>query len=222
MRIVNSCLTVVAALLIRAPVYGDTVIEPFSHARVSPNGKYLFVMIAPGPSERDGIGLRPEDQEIGRTLRAKYDMSGLYRNDGSTTPLWTVNWYADLVLIASDGIHLVRRGPWAENSSTEAFSFFENGKEIRSYRVGDLVDTTLTLPHTVSHFIWEQSMSLDDSNRMLTVITLNKDRYVIDITTGNVISAYRPIRIGASITACLLVIAIAFIVLRRRRRTVAV
>lgn len=222
MRIVNSCLTVVAVVLIHAPVYGDTIIEPFSHATVSPDGKYVLVMIALVPPEREGMGLRSDDQQKGRTLRAKYAVGGLYRNDGSMTPLWAVTWYAYSVLVASDGIHLVRQGPWAENSSTEAFSFFENGKEIRSYRVGDLVDTILTLPHSVSHFIWEQSMSLDDANRVLTVTTLNKDRYAIDITTGKVISSYRPIRIAASITACLFVMAIAFILLRQRHKTVAV
>jgi hypothetical protein len=35
----------------------------------------------------------------------------LYRNDGSTTPLWTVDWYAHSVLLPSDGIHLGLRPP---------------------------------------------------------------------------------------------------------------
>jgi len=112
----------------------------------------------------------------------------------------------------------VRQGPWAEDSSTEAFTLFVNGREIRSYKVGDLVDTTLTLPHTVSHFLWKQSLRLDDSTRTLLVTTLNKDRYTIDITTGNVISTYMPMRITALIAASLVVMALAFIVARRRHK----
>jgi hypothetical protein len=222
MRSVGLYLAVLAILLNAAPGHGDSFARPSSFSTVSANGKYLFVMIAPVQPEKDGVDLRAEYRQEVRSIRAKYLVSGLYRNDSSAAPLWTVDWYAHSVLVASDGIHLVRRGPWAENSSTEAFSFFENGKVIRSYKVGALVDTTLTLPHTVSHFYWEKSMSLDDSSRMLFVTTLNKDQYAIDITTGNVISTFRPMRIIASITAGLVVMAIAFVVLRRRQLRVAV
>lgn len=217
MRSACLCLALLAILLNAGYGYGDSVAWPSSYSTVSANGKYVFVMLAPVQSEKDGIALRLEDQKAAQGLRAKYHVSGLYTNDGSTTPLWTVDWYAYSVLVASDGVHLVREGPWAENSFTEAFSFVENGREIRSYRVTDLLDTTLTLPHTVSHFQWEKSMRLDDSSQTLLVTTLNKDRYTFDMTTGSLTSAHRPMRTTVLIAASLVVAAIAFLVVRRRR-----
>ncbi len=211
-------LAVLLILLNGALGHGDTNAERSSFSAASANGKFVFVMLAPIQAEADGIKSRPEHRKEIQNLRSKYRVSGLYVKDGSATPMWTVSWYAYSVIVASDGVHLVRQGPWAEGSSTEAFSLFRNGKEIRTYRVGDLVDTTLTLPHTVSHFVWAQSMRLDDSTRILYVTTLNKDRYAIDITTGNVIRAYRPMRIAASITASIVAVAIAVIVLRRRQK----
>jgi len=104
-RSIGPCLALLAILLNAVPGFGDSVAPPSSFSTVSANGKYVFVMIAPVRSEEDGIYLRPEDRKDARTLRAKYHVSGLYRNDGSTTPLWTVNWYAYSVLVAFDGIH---------------------------------------------------------------------------------------------------------------------
>lgn len=217
MRSARLRLALLAILFSAGYGYGDSVAWPSSYSTVSANGKYVFVMLAPVQSEKDGIALRPEGQKGLQGLRAKYHVSGLYRNDGSTTPLWTVDWYAYSVLVASDGIHLVREGPWAENSLTEAFSFFEYGRQIRASRVRDLVDTTLTLPHTVSHFRWEKSMRIDDSSRTLLVTTLNRDRYTFDMTTGSLISAHRPMRTTVLIVASLVVVAIAFLVVSRRQ-----
>lgn len=59
------------------------------------------------------------------------------------------------------------------------------------------MDTTFTLPHTVSHFAWEKSITIDDTSRTATVTTFNGDRYVFDFTSGSIISARRPMRIAA-------------------------
>lgn len=61
---------------------------------------YVFVMLAPGNPGRDVQHL----PEIGNAYRRSW----LYRNDGSNTPLWTVDWYAHEVLPSSDGKPLVR------------------------------------------------------------------------------------------------------------------
>src|SRR5207249_11580668 len=106
--------------------------------------------------------------------------SGMYRNDGSTRPRWTVDWYSYSVLVPSDGVHLIRCGPWASSTSDEAFTIFASGQLVKSYKVGDLVDTTAFLQHTVSHFFWEQEMRLDEARARLIVRTLGGESYVFD------------------------------------------
>ena len=201
-------------LLTPVIVSGDSVAPPFSYSVESSNGKYVFVMIAPISVERDGLFMRDEDKKAAQRIRAKYQVSGLYLNDNSTTPLWTVDWYAYSALVASDGIHLVREGPWAQNSSTEAFTFFANGKPVRSWKVGELVDTAM-LPHSVSHFMWEESMQLDDRNQTLTVVTMSKDRYLFDFTTGERLSSRRPMR-GIAVLVLAVIGFVATMLIKRR------
>jgi hypothetical protein len=218
---IGHCLLLLFTLLVEAdPLRADSVAWPFSFAVVSAQKNYVFVMIAPVAKESDGSGLNKEERTEAQRLRTRYPTSGLYANDGSTTPLWAVDWYAYSVLVPSDGIHWIRLGPWAENGSTEALTFFAKGKEIRSYRVWELVDTTFTPPHSVPHFIWMKSITIDDATRMATVATLNGDRYDIDFVSGSIITARRPMRIAAITIAGLLVFVTAFITffIRRKRR----
>jgi hypothetical protein len=213
--IIKFCI-LLSVMLTPLLAYGDTVALPYSYASPSSDGTFVFVMVAPIEAERDGLYMRDEDRQESQRVRAKYPSSGMYWNDGSITPLWTVDWYAYSVLVASDSVHLVRRGPWAETLSDEAITFFANGKELRSYKVGDLVDTQYLLPQTVSHFMWVDNMKLDDGKLTLSVATLSKEKYVFDYTTGKIISASRPIRaIVVAILAAL--IFIAFLIVRRRR-----
>ena len=53
------------------------------YTRTTEDKKFLLVMLSP-----DGAG-QPDP-----TLRRKYAQSGLYPNDGSTTPVWTTGWAA--------------------------------------------------------------------------------------------------------------------------------
>ncbi|HEV2800510.1 MAG TPA: hypothetical protein VGW12_08440 [Pyrinomonadaceae bacterium] len=216
--IIKFCLLLVA-LFTPLLAYGDSVAPPRSYATPSSDGKFVFVMIAPTEAERDGIYLRDEDKRETQKVRAKYPASGMYLNDDSTTPLWTVDWYSYSVLVVSDGIHLVRRGPWASNLSDEALTFFANGKELRSHKVGDLVDTKMFLFQTVSHYMWEDSMNLDENRRTLSVATLSKERYVFDYTTGEIISASRPIR--AIVVAGVAILTFSALLIIKRRRMVA-
>jgi len=103
---IGHCLLMLFTLLVQAGlVRADTVARPFSFAAVSAQKNYVFVMIAPVAEESDGSGLRDEERSKSRKLRAEHWTSGLYANDGSTTPLWLVDWYAYSVLVPSDGIH---------------------------------------------------------------------------------------------------------------------
>lgn len=161
-------------LLLCGPQFAmaDSPAEPHSYTTLSENKEFEFVMNAPG-------------DKSGRDRRR----SGLYRRDGSSNPLWTVNWYAGSVIVASDGVHLVRSGPWAGSLGDEAFSFFESGKLIRSYQIKDLLTTSEGLVYTSSHFFWLKNLNFDDAKGWLSLTTLTGDQKVFDIAKGEIIQS---------------------------------
>src|SRR5919201_540577 len=79
------------------PLLGDHEAVPRRYVIVTKNRKFLFVMLPPPYLRRE---FEPD----------KYPASGLYPNDGSTRPIWTVEWYSwgRDVDISGDGVHLVR------------------------------------------------------------------------------------------------------------------
>jgi hypothetical protein len=155
-----------------------------------------------------------------RAIRQTYAQSGLYRNDGSSTPLWTVNWYAYDVDVASDGIHLVRHGPWASRADQEAFSFFANGKLVRTYAISELIDLKFLLPHSVSHFQWSEGGQLDDAALRYAVRTKDSNSFVFDITNGSIVQETRHGRAmkWAGLVAIAVVIALLIARAVRRRK----
>lgn len=199
-------------------IFSDTTIPPYSYSTTSANGKFVFVMISPVEMERDGDYLGPEDKQKSQKVREKYSASGLYLNNGSNKALWTVNWYAYNVLIASDGVHLVRNGPWASSGDDEAITFFAAEKQVKTYKVSDLVRFIWYLPHSVSHFVWEKSQELDDKNKTYTLETLQKDKFVFDITTGDITSSRRPSTYFMTCAALIGIGVLALIIVRVRGR----
>jgi hypothetical protein len=159
-----------------------------SYKVVTPDGKYVFVMITPVPPTENARfwteSMVQADQEIRRT----YPRSGLYPNDGSATPMWTVDWYARRVEVASDGVHLIRHGPWAESTDEEAVSFFANGELLRTYQIKDLVDEPGRLPHTWTHFQWCKEAQFDDGRLEYAVSTFDGNRFIFDVRSGAIIS----------------------------------
>jgi len=173
---------------------------PFDFIRPVKGGKYVFVMLSP-PSWRKNA-YRYEvfaDSSSSKfsskdgLLFKKYPASGLYPNDGSKKALWTVDWYSFDVRACSDGVHLVRFGPWArsgDDGKTPAVAFYRSGKEIRSYLIRDLVSDYEKLPHSVSHYQWMRSNSFDDAGKRVKVLIFQGYDYgrtapaVFDITTG--------------------------------------
>lgn len=211
------CVLVGYIMVSALPTSADSLARPYSYASPSEDGKFVFVMIAPVQVEQDGVYSDDEDRRRAQLVRKKYALSGQYLNDGSTTPLWTVDWYAFNVYVASDGVHLVREGPWALGAGDEALTFFANGKQLKSYEVNDILDFVWFLPHTVSHFIWKRDIKLDDYNNVLNVTTLHRDKYVFDLKTGEIVSSWRPIRyavIGVGLT----LVALLILWIRRQRR----
>ena len=97
--------------------------------------------------------------------------------------------------VASDGVHIVRHGPWASSTNDEAFSSFANGKLIREYKIKELIDIKFLLPHSVSHFTWAESENIDDSVMRYLVNTKDGNSFVFDLRTGAIIEASRRARL---------------------------
>jgi len=187
----------------------DQESTPYDYAIITADKKYIFVMLIPDEEimqaweylneEPTFYETRIFDTEISMkqywdaiqekfSLRTKYPCSGLYKNDGSTTPIWTVNWYG-FVYLFSDGEHLIRRGPW--NRSWEpgrdsyldglAVAFYKNGYEVTKYSVGDLVKDTDAIRFSVSHYQWKEEERFDIETGLLFIKTLDHQEYTFDI-----------------------------------------
>ena len=217
MRVAKTTWLGVLLMLAPAIAYADTESGPISYATESADGKLIFVMFAPGRPSGDFPLV--EGRRILRYISAtNYPGSGLYVN-GSTTPLWTVDWFAPSVIVPSDGVHLIRRGRWARTLSDEAYTFYANGKELRSYKISDLADTVLGLKRSVSHFEWEESESVDESRHVLAVTTFSKESFLFDYTTGEMVSARRPLRVLLLVSAVSFILIVAWFIRRRLARS---
>src|SRR4051812_2120811 len=96
-----------------APARADSPAPPFSYKKNAPGDKFAFVMISPLPLDVEVSRWNEETVAGIREIRRVYPRSGMYRNDGSAEPLWTVDWYAFGVELTADGVHLIRHGPLA-------------------------------------------------------------------------------------------------------------
>jgi hypothetical protein len=178
------------------PVY------PATYSTPSPNGQYLFVMLAPPSADP---ALDPDNTDHAKMLRQKYPSSGLYRNDGSTEPLWTADWYAYYVHPADDGIHLVREDSAArtlapfiskplpqeivrEQLDGPALTFLANGQELRTYTVRELVADPDSLPHSVAHVLWMADATITRDGTRFVLTTQDAHQIVFDLATGEEIS----------------------------------
>ncbi len=174
---------VVVSLLLLGPApraLADSPRPPEDYAKETENGKYVFVMLASEPWDK---------YQRNSAVRKKYRQSGMYRNDGSTTPLWTVPWFSFGVYPSSDGRHLVQMGPWASDPAQLAVAFHRDGRLIKAYAIQDLVVDKTRLRYTVSHFFWSKSVEFDDKQSTLLIATTDGRSYRFSIKTGEVLQA---------------------------------
>lgn len=180
-RLLLAGLVAAAALSASSPAFADTPAPMSSYKTVSPNGAYVFVMLGKA-------GYRSSDV----TEWEGYTQSGLYHNDGSKEPLWTVDWYAYKVDIASDGVHLVRHGGLATDVYGEAIGFYANGELLRSYRIGDVVADEGGLYRSVTFLHWKLDGRYVQQLGEYTLRTNDGNVTVFDVTTGQIVTQLRP------------------------------
>jgi len=193
-------LAIGALLLVPNVALADSTVTPVpgwsgSYKIISPNGQYILVMLD-GAYEPPGENVSPETDEKNKLL-LKYPYSGLYKNDGSTDPLWVMSYvtWRQGITLSSDGRHLVVWGGWPFTSGSYqelALAFYEDGRLRKSYTVAELVANPTLLPHTVSHYTWRLSSSYDDEKGLLTVQTLHGEEYIFSMISGLPISSNLP------------------------------
>jgi len=150
------------------------------------DGKYIFIMLAD----------KQYDNKLLVSSKGKeYPFSGLYRNDGSIIPIWTVDWYAYRVYISLDGSHLVRMGgpPILQNYDKPdlkqlAIAFYLNGELTKEYLISDLIKYPERLHKSIFHFEWRLNVLFDDKLGQLTIDTYDGQQYVFDVKSGEVIT----------------------------------
>lgn len=192
----------VVCLIVTMPAFADSPAPRSSYKEVAPGGQFVFVMIAPSTVEVDVQRWNEAKAADIREIRRVYNRSGMYRNDGSTKPLWTVDWYAHSVDLFPDGVHLIRHGPWAwlrdartPDLEVEAVSFFANGQLLRTYRVNELIDDPSRVRKSVSHYQWQED-GLVSGEFEYSISTLDGNRFVFDVRTGELITASRENRVS--------------------------
>lgn len=192
-------------LLVGATCFADQDPTPYSYVTHSLDRKHTFVMIAPKAWGSDELLWNGN----------RYSASGLYRSDGSTTPLWTVDWYAYHVVVADNGSHVIRFGPWAAGPFEEALTFVDRGQILKSYKIRDLVLIPLSLPHSVSHLQWHYKNQIDTNRGTFSVVTANGEHHTFDLSNGRILTSFhlRPWAIGVGAG---LIIAVLVFVSRRR------
>lgn len=76
--------------------------------------------------------------------------------NGSSQKIWSISVYAAQTVLTNNGKHLIIFGPWASRVSDLAVAFYSEGKELKRYRVGDLIQDENALFRSISHFSWRR------------------------------------------------------------------
>src|SRR5205085_1117819 len=130
---------------------------------ITPDARYVLVMLS-GYDCGLCNGASEQTKEL-NALSKMYSQSGLYLNDCSAKPLWTmsyISWRNDIDL-APDGHGLIDWGQWKVLTGTyaeDAVTLYEDGRLVKRYAVSDLVAFPAILPHSVSHYTWRASYSI--------------------------------------------------------------
>lgn len=85
------------------------LVDEHSWSATSPNGRFILVMTLGEDFVEELKKQGYEDNDRGIDLRREYPECGVYANDGSTVPLWTLPYYEQVygAYITNDGAHVL-------------------------------------------------------------------------------------------------------------------
>ena len=190
--------------------------HPGTWAGTSDDGKFIFVMLSPLPVDEDISEYDEEDaKDEKQWIRTKYAKSGLYRNDGSSCPLWIWDrdWIDSGAVIAPDGEHLIFPGRWIyDEYGTQAVEFTRRDQTIREYCDYNLISNYI-LKRILNGLapIACTGTAFNPEQMTYSIRTSQGEEFVMDVTTGEVIAAHSPFPMLFTVAtiAMLIVIALA-------------
>lgn len=109
--------------------------------------------------------------------------------------MWSINWFAQNVSLANDGIHLIRLEPWGsdlEKFSDIALEFYRKDQLLNSYRVNDILKDTSTVIKDIGHYRHTAhkgsiQTGLIDEKKTFTIVHTDKRANSFDFTSGELI-----------------------------------
>jgi hypothetical protein len=159
-----------------------------SWTQVSGDGRYILVMVSPKSAVEDG-GNQIISSAVGKVrLREHYTESGVYRNDGSNKPLWTLPYHHEALpaRVVVDGQYVIL-GADPCPLALHAVAIYGQGREIvRCYR-HDLIACYLS-KRVLSLFgfggLHERDSQWDPKQQSYTMTTEQGERFEFDVATG--------------------------------------
>jgi hypothetical protein len=195
------CVVVSSAWFISSTLFAGLSGPPASFVVTARDSQHVFVMLSPAPVADDEGNdcTMPSGERV--KLRETFSSSGLYAL-GSTTPIWKVDWYGEqgLVRLSADGRYLVRvnrfgDGGYPRKALSWGVKFYDQGVEIASHNVRNLVDHPSLMPLTTGdwHLLWIDDSVYDSEIRgsFFDLATSTHEWYRFDVTTGRIVQEYR-------------------------------
>jgi hypothetical protein len=181
------------------------LIDVHSWSEVSPDGKYILVMLLPESLrftiQKDFETYNPGEvyQEEGAELRSMYTECGVYANDGSAKLLWRIPWYvpAYYVYFSTNGKHVLIAQGYSFHSISDipvrAQLYFHHEDGSHQAWVEHDIGWSWCLRVLFCKFVLDKSFWYDASPEQASgtyVIETNlQETFVFDITTGQISSS---------------------------------
>jgi hypothetical protein len=160
-----------------------------SRTQVSPGGDYILVMVSPLPVAEDGGNDVLDTKQGGARVRDKYRQSGLYRNDGSSKPLWRIP-FTDGNLpahVAPDGTCVVFGADPCE-FGPHAVTIYYAGDRVVTLSKSELIPCCFS--KRVLAILCKRKRldpirgNLDNATATYTMTTEQGEVFVLDVKTG--------------------------------------
>ena len=173
-------------MLAAPPAFGISVAPPQPFTLLSADKAYIFVSIPPDYSD-----VKRESDEH-RAIRESYKVGGVYQNDGSREPLWEFRgelYYEEAVIYFDDRSLVLAFEP--HESTASGLIFFDQGQEIRRYKLNRLTYDTAYLDRLNGTYdaaafslgeSWYTSMTVKEGT--LRIINREQNVLLFDVKTG--------------------------------------
>jgi hypothetical protein len=177
---------------------------PPSYAESVANGKYLLVMFDNRDVDTE-LSRRPKEEHAAiRAIYAAYPTSGLYRNDGTHEPVWTLFEYVDrgTAWVSPGGEYMVVQPTSRRNyPKLEIVRFYRDGRHVRDRLLDELVEHPEWIPIEIQkdgtyfmalcgHPSWiiSERTQFDDKTLQVNLVTKEGKQFTFDIATGDILA----------------------------------